>query len=61
MKIHLWKSSSCCAADEHETGCYPRSSFKPNLRLLCRIDEKGNLLPKEQERIRKVKQTLGIK
>ncbi len=35
-------------------------TIKPNLRLLCRIDEKGNLLPKEQERIRKVKQTLGI-
>lgn len=34
---------------------------RKNLRLLCRIDEKGNLLPKEQERIRKVKQTLGIK
>lgn len=27
MKIHLWKTS-CCAADEHEIGCYPRSSFK---------------------------------
>ena len=29
--------------------------------LLCRIDEKGNLLPKELDRIKKVKQTLGIK
>lgn len=27
MKIHLWKTS-CCAADEHEIGCYPCSSFK---------------------------------
>lgn len=33
MKIHLWKSSSCCAADEHEAGCYPRSSFKPKPEL----------------------------
>ena len=33
MKIHLWKSSCCCAADEHETGCYPRSSFKPKPEL----------------------------
>lgn len=32
-----------------------------NLRLLCRIDEQGNLLPKELDRIRKVKQALGIK
>lgn len=29
--------------------------------MVCRIDEKGKLLPKEQKRIRKVKQTLGIK
>lgn len=35
--------------------------IKPSLRLLCRIDEKGNLLPKELDRIKKVKQTLGIK
>ena len=33
MKIHLWKSSSCCTADEHEAGCYPRSSFKPKPEL----------------------------
>ena len=33
MKIHLWKCSCCCAADEHETGCYPRSSFKPKPEL----------------------------
>ena len=32
-----------------------------NLRLLCRTDEKGNLLPKELDHIRNVKQTLGIK
>lgn len=45
---------------EHD-GLHKRITIKPNLRLLCRIDEKGNLLPKEQERIRKVKQALGIK
>ena len=48
---------------EHD-GCHKwvrLSKGGNNLRLLCRIDEKGNLLPKEQERIRKVKQTLGIK
>ena len=33
----------------------------PRLKLLCRIDEQGNLLPKELDRIKKVKQTLGIK
>lgn len=33
MKIHLCYSSCCCAADEHETGCYPRSSFKPKPEL----------------------------
>ncbi len=31
-----------------------------NLRLLCKIDESGNLLPKEIERINKVKKSLGI-
>lgn len=45
---------------EHD-GLHKWITIKPNLSLLCRIDEKGNLLPKEQERIRKVKQTLGIK
>jgi hypothetical protein len=48
---------------EHD-GCHKwvrLSKGGNNLRLLCRIDEKGNLLPKEQERIRKVKQALGIK
>ena len=45
---------------EHD-GLHKWITIKPNLRLLCRIDEKGNLLHKEQERIRKVKQTLGIK
>lgn len=42
-------------------GLHKWITIKPNLSLLCRIDEKGNLLPKEQERIRKVKQTLDIK
>lgn len=45
---------------EHD-GLHKWITIKPRLRLLCRIDEKGNLLPKEQEHIRKVKQTLGIK
>lgn len=44
---------------EHD-GLHKWITIKPNLRLFCRTDEKGNLLPKEQERIRKVKQTLGI-
>lgn len=45
---------------EHD-GLHKWITIKPNLRLLSRIDEKGNLLPKEQQRIRKVKQTLVIK
>lgn len=45
---------------EHD-GLHKWITITPRLRLLCRTDEKGNLLPKEQERIRKVKQTLGIK
>lgn len=32
-----------------------------NLKQLCQVDENGNLLPQEEERIRKIKQTLGIK
>ena len=31
------------------------------LHLLCRVDKEGNLLPKEQERIKRVKQVLNIK
>ena len=45
---------------EHD-GLHKWITIKPNLSLLCRIDEKGNLLPKEQERINKIKKTLGIK
>ena len=45
---------------EHD-GLHKWITTTPRLKLLCRIDEQGNLLPKEQERIRKVKQTLGIK
>lgn len=45
---------------EHD-GLHKWITIKANLRLLCRIDEKGNLLPKELERIRNIKQTLGIK
>ena len=32
-----------------------------NLKHLCQVDENGNLLPKEEERIRNIKKTLGIK
>lgn len=45
---------------EHD-GLHKWITIKPNLRLLCRIDEQGNLLPKELDRIKKVKQTLSIK
>ena len=44
---------------EHD-GLHKWITITPRLRLLCRIDEKGNLLPKEQDRIRTVKQNLGI-
>lgn len=45
---------------EHD-GLHKWITIKPNLRLLCRIDEHGKLLPIEQERINKIKKTLGIK
>lgn len=45
---------------EHD-GFHKWITIKPNLSLLCRIDEQDNLLPKELDRIKKVKQTLGIK
>lgn len=48
---------------EHD-GCHKwvrLSKGGNNLSLLCRIDEQGNLLPEELDRIKKVKQTLGIK
>lgn len=32
-----------------------------NLKQLCQVDENGNLLPQEEERIRNIKKTLGIK
>lgn len=32
-----------------------------NLHQLCEVDSQGNLLPKEQERLSKIKKTLGIK
>lgn len=35
--------------------------IKRNLSLLCRIDDKGELLPREKERIKRVKKVLGIK
>lgn len=45
---------------EHD-GLHKWITIKPTLKLLCRIDEKGNLLPKEQQRLNKIKETLGIK
>lgn len=45
---------------EHD-GFHKWIVITPRLRLLCRVDEKGNLLPREQARIKKVKQTLNIK
>lgn len=45
---------------EHD-GLHKWITITPRLRLLCRTDEQGNLLPKELDRIKKVKQTLGIK
>lgn len=45
---------------EHD-GLHKWITIKPTLKFLCRIDEKGNLLPKEQQRLSKIKQTLGIK
>lgn len=32
-----------------------------NLHQLCEVDSQGNLLPKEQQRLSKIKETLGIK
>lgn len=32
-----------------------------NLKQLCQVDENGNLLPQEEERIRNIKKILGIK
>lgn len=32
-----------------------------NLHQLCEVDSQGNLLPKEQQRLNKIKETLGIK
>ena len=45
---------------EHD-GLHKWITITPRLKLLCRIDERGNLLPEELDRIKKVKQTLGIK
>lgn len=45
---------------EHD-GLHKWIAITPRLKLLCRIDEQGNLLPEELDRIKKVKQTLGIK
>lgn len=32
-----------------------------NLKQLCQVDENGNLLPQEEERISNIKKILGIK
>ena len=32
-----------------------------NLKQLCQVDENGNLLPQEEERINNIKKILGIK
>lgn len=45
---------------EHD-GLHKWITIKPTLKFLCRIDEKGNLLPQEEERIRNIKKILGIK
>ena len=45
---------------EHD-GLHRWIAITPRLSLLCRIDESGSPLPKEQDRIKKVKRTLGIK
>lgn len=45
---------------EHD-GFHKWITITPRLRLLCRTDEIGIILPKELDRIKKVKQTLGIK
>lgn len=45
---------------EHD-GLHKWITIKPTLKGLCRIDENGNLLPQEEERIRNIKKILGIK
>lgn len=42
---------------EHD-GLHKWITIKATLKRLCRIDENGNLLPQEEERIKKI---LGIK
>lgn len=44
---------------EHD-GLHKWITITPRLRLLCGIDEQGNLLPKKLDRIKNVKQALGI-
>lgn len=45
---------------EHD-GLHKWVTISPNLQLLCRIDSKGKLPPKEKDRIKRVKQTINIK
>lgn len=45
---------------EHD-GLHKWVVLTPTLSLLCRVDEKGTLLPKEKQRIKNIKRTLGIK
>lgn len=37
------------------------SKGRNNLKQLCQVDENGNLLPQEEERINNIKKILGIK
>ena len=48
---------------EHD-GCHKwvrLSKGSNNLKQLCQVDENGNLLPQEEERINNIKKILGIK
>lgn len=45
---------------EHD-GLHKWIDLTPRLSLLCRIDDKGKLLPKEVERIKNIKKKLGIR
>lgn len=48
-------------AEKETSGRYKYIRISHNLQLLCKIDSHGNLLPKELERIKNIKHTLGIK
>lgn len=50
-------------AEKEQSGSYKWVTIGKlsKLHLLCKIDKDGNLLPKEQEKIKRVKQVLNIK